>query len=90
VLTKTLTDYDTPLTFTDICIAAIDKVNNLDFDGVVDSGTVDVDDDVSQDEQDGNHPNSYMKVTHPRTIMMWMCVFCTKSKFPNPAVTSSN
>jgi hypothetical protein len=85
-LAKALTHYDTPLTFNEICASAVEKVNEFDFDGIVD---VDVCDDAGSNANSPNH-SAFMKITNPKTVMTWLCTFHCDNNFPNPARVQSD
>jgi hypothetical protein len=76
-----LTHYDTPLTFNEICASAIDKVNEFDFDDIVD---VDACNDADSNANSPNH-SAFMKTTNPKTVMIWLHTFYCDNNFPNPA-----
>jgi hypothetical protein len=85
-LSKALIHYDTTLTFNEICASAIDKVNEFDFDGIVDE---DVCDDTDSTANSPNH-SAFMKITNPKTVMTWLRTFRCDNNFPNPARVRSD
>jgi hypothetical protein len=70
-LTQALSDYEDTKNFIDICAKAIQKNDDIDFDGNLING---------DDETKG-----IICITSPRTVMQWLHNFRSDSCFPNPA-----
>jgi hypothetical protein len=70
-LTQALSDYEDTKNFIEICAKAIQKIDNIDFDGNLING---------DDETKG-----IICITSPRTVMQRLRDFRSDSCFPNPA-----
>jgi hypothetical protein len=72
-----LTKYETTTNFLEICSIAIDKINKIDYEEQ---------ELVSDDDEDDNF--TPMKITNPRTIMEWLCIFHQSSYLAMPSQTA--